>query len=176
VCCFFAAAAVPTLAAWLARGWRTTSAKPAEQWLLGRRTFWWVAMSAFLIALSIPPAAKALHANRLPHKEAGLWLAENTRPQDQIIDPFKWAEFYAGRSVRVEPNWNVHAGTLYVVLEPNSPNPHSRLPWLPRADYLARTGQPVYHWPAQASADQAKLVVYRAPPLPYPVPEDFPKD
>jgi Dolichyl-phosphate-mannose-protein mannosyltransferase len=176
VCCFFAAAAVPALANWLARGWRIEGAKPAEQGLLARRTFWGVTMAALLIALSLPAAAKALHVNRLPHKNAGLWLAENASPHDQIIDPFKWAEFYAGRSMRVEPNWNVHAGNLYVVLEPNSPNPHSRLPWLPRAEYLARTGRPVYHWPAEVSVDQAKVVVYRAPPLPFPLPADFPKE
>jgi Dolichyl-phosphate-mannose-protein mannosyltransferase len=176
VCCFFAAAAMLVVASWLAYGWRSHGARPTEQGLLARRTFWCVALSALLVALSLPAATKALHGNRLPHKNAGLWLAENASPHDQIIDPFKWAEFYAGRSLRVEPNWNVHAGNLYVVLEPNSPNPHSRLPWLPRAEYLARTACAVYHWPEQVPLDQAKVVVYRAPPLPFPPPEDFPKE
>jgi hypothetical protein len=174
--CFFAAAAVPAVASWLAAGWRAHDVKPTEQRHLARRTFWWLALSGLLTALCLPGAVRSLHGNRLPHKEAGLWLAVNTSPHDQMIDPFKWAEFYAGRSTRVEPIWNVHAGNLYVVLEPNSPNPHSRLPWLPRAEYLARTGCPVYHWPAEVPVDQAKVVVYRAPPLPFPLPEDFPKE
>lgn len=162
---FFAAAAVPAVGRRLARLWR--NAGPERAWSVG--------MGALLVVACVPAALKPLHANRAGHRAAGLWLAEHTKPGDQIVDPFRWAEFYAGRTLRSADAPDVHAGSVFVVAEPNSPSPHSRLPLLPQAQYFAERGDLVYHWPWEKPADQAKVAIYRAPPLPFPPPADFPR-
>ena len=51
---------------------------------------------ATLVALSLPFALKPMHQHREGHKHAGLWLAHHITDKDAIIDPFCWAEWYAG--------------------------------------------------------------------------------
>jgi hypothetical protein len=162
---FFVAAALPSVGRWLAAR-RSATADPRL----------WTALAAvLLIVASLPPGLKGLHASRAGHRAAGVWLASNAGSDEQIIDPFRWAEFYAGRTLRSAEPANVHAGNVYVILEPNSPTPHSRLPLLPQAEYIARSGTAVYHWPPEKPLDQARVVVYRSPPVPFPLPKDFPQ-
>jgi hypothetical protein len=103
---------------------------------------------------------KPLHGNRAGHKAAGKWLAERVTPNDAILDPFNWAEFYAGpplpapRPARPE--------VLFVVLE-TSDNQHSRLPHIPDAKAKASLGEMVYQWPEGKPREQAQVVVYAVP-------------
>ena len=50
-----------------------------------------------LTAFDVPAALKQLHANRAGHRAAGAWLAEHVPVFDEVVDPFCWAHYYAGR-------------------------------------------------------------------------------
>jgi hypothetical protein len=121
-----------------------------------------------LVGSSCPGMLKPLHANRAGHRAAGDWLAQHTLPQDNIIDPFCWAHFYAGRVFQEgkpladpPPDYHSHC---YVVLEDSS-NPHERLPVMKDAVALAQKGKLVYEWqPAKRSRDQSGIRVYQVPP------------
>ncbi len=107
-----------------------------------------------------PALMKPLHYNRAGHKAAGRWLAKNATEEDGILDPFCWAEFYAGRiDMRVTTE---RPDRLFVVVE-TSDNQHSRLPLMADARNKAAIGQPVYHWPEKRSLEKAQVVVYAVP-------------
>src|SRR5205085_3386476 len=96
-----------------------------------------VALSLALAAVGLPSTLKPLHLNRAGHHAAGLWLASHAGPDDEIIDPFAWAHFYAGgvfREVKDAPT--SERRVCYVVIE-QSENDHSRLGTLPMARELA---------------------------------------
>jgi hypothetical protein len=115
-------------------------------------------MAGLLIAA--PALTKPLHYNRAGHKEAGLWLAKNIRENDAILDPFCWAEFYAGR---MDPRTTTERpDRQFVILEIND-NQHSRLPLISDAKAKAELGQVVYHWPEKRALDLARVVVYMVP-------------
>ena len=76
-------------------------------------------MVAFTLAC-LPMTLQPLHANQVGHRQAGLWLAQHSRPSDTIVDPFNWAYFYAGRVFEEGSNPPAlpdHQATRYVVLE-----------------------------------------------------------
>src|SRR5581483_11843881 len=50
-----------------------------------------------LLAAALPSLGTPMHANRAGHRAAGRWLAAHSQPADEIMDPFDWAHFYAGR-------------------------------------------------------------------------------
>jgi hypothetical protein len=104
-----------------------------------------------------PALAKPLHYNRAGHKAAGHWLAKTVTDSDAILDPFCWAEFYAGR-VETRDTTD-RPDRLFVILEPGD-NQHSRLPHIPAAKAAAYYGQIVYHWPEKKPLEKAQVVVY----------------
>jgi hypothetical protein len=107
-----------------------------------------------------PALLKPLHYNRAGHKAAGRWLAKNATDEDGILDPFCWAEFYAGRiEMKVTTE---RPDRLFVVVE-TSDNQHSRLPLMADARNKAAIGAPVYHWPEKRSLEKAQVVVYAVP-------------
>jgi hypothetical protein len=107
-----------------------------------------------------PALLKPLHYNRAGHKAAGRWLAKNATEDDAILDPFCWAEFYAGRiEMRVTTE---RPERLFVVVE-TSDNQHSRLPLMADARNKSIIGEPVYHWPEKRSLDKAQVAVYAVP-------------
>jgi 4-amino-4-deoxy-L-arabinose transferase-like glycosyltransferase len=118
------------------------------------------ALVAALVTAELPVLRKPLHGNRAGHKAAGRWLAGHATPQDAILDPFNWAEFYAGpplpdpRPARPE--------RLFVILE-TSDNQHSRLPQIPAAKVMASHGELVYQWPEGRPREEAQVVVYAVP-------------
>lgn len=116
-----------------------------------------------VVASSLPFALKTMHPNREGHKHAGLWLAGHMTEKDAIVDPFCWAEWYAGRTL-YRPSWNPDGWkTIYIVLENSSSSPHSRLPNLPIAEaYQKRPGSRcVYHWPEHVPQEQAAVQVWK---------------
>jgi hypothetical protein len=199
VSCVLAAAAFPALGAWAVQAWhmRAFSRK-------GLRVFTWFVQperarawvhalrrsnvpvlaaiwTGIVVAPAIPRDFYSLHAERVGHKEAGLWLAANAEPAAEIVDPFGWAEWYAGRSVRDwpvpdphYPSWNpFRAPYVYVVFEPNAKSPHSRLEyyWLARnmANPPSRSPrQPVvvYQYPPDLPWNKVRVAVYRCPGVP----------
>jgi hypothetical protein len=86
----------------------------------------------------LPATLKPLHANRTGFRAAGEWLAANTQPADEIVDPFCWSHFYAGRVLQesMQPRPASGPPTRYVVVT-NSKNAHNRLNSLAAARALA---------------------------------------
>jgi hypothetical protein len=119
-----------------------------------------------VVAIAIPRNFKSLHEERAGHKAAGLWMKDNVPTDWQMVDPFGWAEWYTGRTLRAIPNPDPAKGPgLYVVFEPNAKSPHSRLGLYEMARTLHnRPGaEPVFRYPDGVPDDEIKVAVYRCP-------------
>jgi hypothetical protein len=158
--CQFAAAGLPLLATaigqlfpWFERrGVRVTAA----------------GLLAALVASALPFALKSLHTHREGHKHAGLYLSTRMTDQDAIVDPYCWAEWYAGRTL-YRITWNPpQSRNTYIIVENNPASPHSRLPVYPIAKkYIDLPGaRAVYHWPENVEEDKASIKVYKIGPGP----------
>jgi hypothetical protein len=122
-----------------------------------------VSLLIALVASSLPFALKPMHWHREGHKHAGLWLAERIRDTDALVDPFCWAEWFAGRTL-YRTSWNPTPSTsTYVIWENKSDSPHSRLPLYEQAKELKNTpgARIVYHWPENVPPEQAAIHVYQ---------------
>lgn len=158
--CLFAGAALEPVAAALARlpkAGRLWSGKLAPAGLL-----------VMLMATALPSTLKPLHANREGHKHVGRKLAELLSEHEArnepvtVVDPFCWAEWYAGRTLYFVPADSADARVRYVILDDKTrPEDHARLPRLEVARALAAGGRVVYHWPEDVPEDQAKVKLYR---------------
>ena len=118
---------------------------------------------AFVFA-GLPKTLKPLHANRAGHHAAGVWLAEHADPADEVLDPFCWAHYYAGRvfTERTRPPAPAgHAPLTYVVLEPDDLDVRAEV--VRRARQLAEQGQLVFHWPGHRGPEQAQVKVFAVP-------------
>jgi hypothetical protein len=112
----------------------------------------------------------SLHAERAGHRAVGEWLRQNGDPAIEVIDPFGWAEWYAGRSLREWPVPKPYDGRpKYVVFEPNSKSPHSRLEWYEHAQKLladpAWTPDVKCKYPKNATDDDVRVAVYLCTPV-----------
>ncbi|QEL13824.1 ArnT family glycosyltransferase [Limnoglobus roseus] len=121
-----------------------------------------------LVAGALPAALKPPHETRLGHPHAGHYLAEHVGPQDALIDPFEWAQWYAGRTLLGVPEDPKPPQARWVVMEPGK-SPHSLLPRYESAVAVVADTKNVaelkYWWPEdvpRADAPQkAKVLVYR---------------
>lgn len=114
-----------------------------------------VAMIVCIGLSGIVSIAKPLHHNRAGHHAAGKWLAENARPQDELVDPFAWAHYYGGFFFREGIETPAGPKTKFIVMEPK--NNHPRLPLVPLARQLSERGEVVFEWPEE----RPTVVVYR---------------
>jgi len=184
VTCVFAGAGFHYLALLAIRAWHTDAVSrrvvrflaplagsgTGESFVRGMRAVnpWmlvaiWVAI---VLAVAIPRNFKSLHEERAGHKAAGLWMKDNVPAEWQIVDPFGWAEWYTGRTLRTIPNPDPAKGPgVYAVFEPNAKSPHSRLGYYEMArDLHDRPGaEMVFQYPPGVPADQIKVAVYRVP-------------
>jgi hypothetical protein len=121
-----------------------------------------------IVVSAVPKLVKPLHANREGHKHAGRFLAEPGRlhPGDTLIDPFEWAQFYAGRTLRLDPDSDpppVAGRYRWAVLE-HGETSHARLPRLQPALNVANDGknkaEVVFSWPA-GPVEDARVLVYK---------------
>jgi hypothetical protein len=152
VCCTFAAAALRPLADALGAG-------------LAAARLGWVRVGAggllaALVAAALPYTLKPMHPQREGHKHAGRWLAGAMGPDDALVDPLAWAEWYAGRTLyrREHP---MHGPVVWVVVERGKTSPHSRLPLWEWANELAGRGELRYRWPEAGAGDGPVVEVYR---------------
>jgi hypothetical protein len=120
------------------------------------------AFLAGLIVFPLPKTLEPLHANRAGYHAAGQWLAQNADAADAIIDPFSWAEYYSGRTLREQRTAPAdHRPCQYIVLG-CSDNEHVRLPLIPYAEELASQGETVYQWsPLRAGCKAEAVAIYR---------------
>ena len=152
--CMFAASSLPALGRWL-------SVAPFVRHLVIWPHLMPSGLAGMLVVTALPQTLQPLHPHREGHKHAGLWLAEQLQDQDWLVDPFCWAEWYAGRTLYRTPVYHGQPLRTWVVVEEGKVSPHSRLPLWERAKELTRYGQQVFQWPPHASSDHPRVVVYR---------------
>jgi len=156
VTCVLAAAAIEPLA-------HAITAAP----VLDRLVLWPKGMPAtillVLVTSALPYTLKPLHAHREGHKHAGLWLAENMKPDDHLIDPLSWAEWYAGKTLYRSAEYKGKPEHVWVVVERGKGSPHSRLPQWEHAVgvTLDQRRKPAYRWPENAPPEAPAVEVYR---------------
>ena len=148
---FWSAAGLGVLAAWLAG--RRPAAEPAVSLVL----------MLLLTGVCLPRTLARLHGNRDGFREVGVWLAENTKPGDEIFDPMAWTSYHAGR-VFVEGRDDVPRSdptVCYVVLE-QSKSTHDHV-WyiLKPARDLAERGKVCHTLTVQRGRDTAVIEVFR---------------
>jgi len=150
-------------AAW---GWSCIGALASRLLRFGAPSFWAGAWVVIISASCISRDFRPMHTDRAGHREAGEWLASHANPHFSVVDPYGWAEFYSGRTVRGWSSAHPDRGpVVYTVFEPNPKTSHSRLPWLADAAKLAARGEIVFQYPADAPPDKVRVAVYRGPPL-----------
>jgi hypothetical protein len=117
-----------------------------------------------LAGVALPKSLEPLHANRAGFHAAGLWLAEHAEPTDVIVDPFAWAEYYAGHALRDAKAVDAPSPSRQFVVVGGSGNEHARLPLMPAAESLANQGTLVYRWPTERTKQKSEeVLVYCVP-------------
>jgi hypothetical protein len=155
---FYAAAgmeAIPRIASWFVNR-SSPLAHPAVAWVL----------LAVLTGSCIPQLIKSQHRTREGHKYVGAWLKEQIDEDDTLIDPFEWAAFYSGRTLRSIPaDPPPLAGRYRWAVIERGDSPHSLLPRFAAAVAVASDTQNkatvAYHWPDIAEPQFAQVVVFR---------------
>ena len=159
VLCLFAAAVLDPLAVALSR-------LPVVGRLWAGRYASAGLLTAVVLA-ALPATLKPLHPHRAGHKHAGEFLAAAVQPGETVIDPFSWAEWYAGRSlyqIPADPN-PAQETVRWVVMERTAhENAHTRLPRMEAAERVVndKDNPPAvaFAWPP-GPVEEAKVVVYR---------------
>src|SRR5262249_19071298 len=118
-----------------------------------------------LVLVPLVKTLAPLHADRSGFKQAGQWLAGHAEPDAELVDPYAWAGYYAGRTFREAPRDTgtpIAASIVYVVLEESGPSRHDHLWWLlPQARTLANQGKRVATFAVHRGRGTAEVVVYR---------------
>lgn len=139
---------------------------------------WATATLVVCVAAPLPRTLERLHADRCGFRDAGYWLAENTLPGDYVLDPYCWANYYAGR-VFTEGRTDLpaHNPPLYYLVVEESKNKHTRLAEHNAAEQLKKSASEIKRFEARRGKEQAFVVVYLMhgiPPLPVPASQQPP--
>ncbi|MFM8933684.1 MAG: hypothetical protein ACKOS8_17615 [Gemmataceae bacterium] len=108
-----------------------------------------------------------LHLNRAGFKTAGYWIRENGSPGDEVIDPYQWSHYYAGRVFLEDlPVAQIRSNppVQWVVLEKGK-SKHLRLNLPQEEDLLSQGAQLAFEtaeMPGKSSGGK-RLLVYRLP-------------
>lgn len=147
--CWTAMLALQAGAAWLSARWPRWQGRTLQ--LQGFAV-------ALLVGFGLIQSLRGLHEHRLGHRLAGEWLAPQLRPGDQLVDPYGWVSFYAGRRSPPPPAGTPASGRLFLVLEPGEKD----LPRQRQINSVARRPEkPRFAWPAWTDS---RLEVYEIPP------------
>lgn len=119
------------------------------------------ALMALTFIICIGKTLQPLHANRIGNHAAGRWLAGVMRPGDRIEDEYCWSQYYAGQMTDSEDAISPADGSpvKYVVITRRRDGVQDAAEKL-LADVNPRV---VFHWPASAPMDQARVLVYAMP-------------
>jgi hypothetical protein len=162
--CYWTAAALAALGARLAallHSWSARAVLYLAPGPAGRLVM--VLLLAGLVGSALPKALEPLHISRGGFRAAGLWLAEHAQPTDEVLDPYCWAQYYAGRVFQPGFSTSVPRHPRYVVLDVSG-NPHGHLPEQVKAERLAKKGKPVYKGFVGDHKNRAEIVIYALPP------------
>jgi hypothetical protein len=151
--------------------WLETLSIPANAglaipWRLAQEPrFWSGLLLVSLTAATLYKNLEPLHANRRGFRDAGQWITEHTDSSDEVLDPYCWTHYYAGRVFQegkpliVPPG---HERVCYVVVE-ESGNEHPRLPTVGQAKQMAQTGLKVFECKARRKKEICDVCVYAVP-------------
>jgi hypothetical protein len=115
------------------------------------------------IATCLPKTLQPLHANRAGHHAAGLWLASNVHPGDEVKDDHCWAHYFAGQVfLENQPVPHVSSALSYTVISRSS-DPEKLTRKEDEQRVVTSGAHLVYHWPEARPPASAKVVVYAAP-------------
>lgn len=126
---------------------------------------WAALLLAAAVAGTLPKTLEPLHANRSGFRDAGLWLAEHSRPWDEVIDPYCWSHYYSGKVFLEDESPAPPAGATkvcYVVIEASG-REHLRLREIQRAMECAARGRKVQEWTGRRGKESVEVMVYEAP-------------
>ncbi len=127
---------------------------------------WEAILIVLLIGLCLPRTLQPLHGNRAGHHAAGLWLAQRLQGGDVVKDDHCWAHYFAGqvfqegKDMVIAPGY--HPICYYVISRSRDPEVHL-VRSADEARLEAAQGKLVFHWPAECSSTNAKVVVYAVP-------------
>jgi hypothetical protein len=172
VTCIFAVEGFFTLSVAAIRMWQAPALSKLSVAARMRTANPWVLVAIWtgvVMAVALPRNFRSLHEDRAGHKAAGLWMKDHVPADWQIVDPFGWAEWYTGRTLRLIPNPDPYKKPgLYAVFEPNAKSPHSKLGYYTIARDLAEQGEIVFQYPPGVPLGDIKVAVYKSPPLKVP--------
>ena len=134
-----------------------------EKW--GRRLYLGFGVSALLVAgrLTLEP----LHLNRGGFKTVGHWIRDNGSPGDEVIDPYQWSHYYAGRVFLEDAplaQMRSNPPVRWVVLEKGK-SKHVRLTLPQEEELLAQGAQIAFETtekPGKSGVGK-RLLVYKLP-------------
>gem|GEM_PF-2374282 len=155
VAVYFTVGGLEPLFAWFAK-WPVVGPLYRKPWIESV----WVAV---LIAICIPSLLKPLHQNRIGFKKAGEFLATELKPEDKLLDPYEWSQYYAGRTMYWIPNYD-YKPVEYAVLRTGGDSEDKRLNQ-GVVDHVKKIvadprAKVVYRWP-EGPPEEAKIVIYR---------------
>ena len=122
------------------------------------------ALLVILVGIGLPSTLRPLHANREGFKHAGIWLGERVTKNDTVIDPFCWAEWYAGRTLYFVPADSGEPEITWAIVDDKlRDDDHERLPRMDAARNVVNDGRSevVYCWPEGSTKETAKVKVYK---------------
>lgn len=109
-----------------------------------------------VLALVVPATYRTLlplHNEREGFREAGLWLAQHTNPGDEVMDPFAWSHYYAGRVFVERGAAPASQPPVAYVVRENAPNSHIRhRQVIAEHDRLRDKGRLLQSWPIRKGA------------------------
>jgi hypothetical protein len=163
-----AAALLVELPRWLLDRLPRPAAPPIPLRLALQPGLWSFAVLAVLIGVGLPKTLQPLHINRAGHHAAGLWLADQMRPFDQVEDDHCWAHYYAGLVFKeTQPRPAVPRDAVpvrySVVARARSGDAKTEQRQNFESDLRACGAALVYHYPTNRPVDRADVVIYARP-------------
>src|SRR5262249_902672 len=154
----------------LARHWDAMREQPAMiaagLGLMRYPVFWSGLGLCTLLAATVVKDMEPLHANRIGFRDAGVWIAEHASPYDEVVDPYCWTHYYAGRVFAEGKAYDIPVDgpkQCFVVVE-ESGNEHPRLgASIPEAKQLALLGQKKFEYKARRKNEICHVCVYAVP-------------
>ncbi len=127
----------------------------------------YVCLGSLAVLVAARLTLEPLHLNRAGFKTAGCWIRDNGCPGDEVVDPYQWSHFYAGRVfLENSPVAQVRSNppVRWVVLEKGK-SKHIRLN-LPQEEQLLAEGAQVAFETGEKNeipGNGKRLLVYRVP-------------
>jgi len=116
-------------------------------WTSGRMVTIVLLMAIGLV--NLPRCVQPLHRSQEGHRQAGLWLADHLEYQDQLVDPYQWASFYAGVTFQGRRQVTESVNTLGVV-DLRDDDLNRKKMWK-EAGVTSQESTTVWSWPLSSS-------------------------